>query len=319
MQIKLANPRGFCAGVDRAIEIVERAIELFGAPIYVRHEVVHNRHVVERLREMGAVFVEELDEVPDNATVIFSAHGVSKAVEDEAKRRRLNVFDATCPLVTKVHMEVRRYAREGRDVILIGHAGHPEVEGTLGRYDVSFGGQMRLVESVQDAEELTVEDPSRLAFVTQTTLSVDDTAEIVASLQRRFPDLKSPNKEDICYATQNRQDAVKDLLRDCDILIVVGSASSSNSNRLAELGARAGVAAYLVDGAVDLDRSWFADKQCVGVTAGASAPEVLVQEVITQLQAWGAEAPRELAGREEHVVFSLPRELRLAPRGGQSL
>lgn len=319
MQIKLANPRGFCAGVDRAIEIVERAIELFGAPIHVRHEVVHNRHVVERLREMGAVFVEELDEVPDNATVIFSAHGVSKAVEDEAKRRQLNVFDATCPLVTKVHMEVRRYAREGRDVILIGHAGHPEVEGTLGRYDVSFGGKMRLVESVQDAEELTVEDPSRLAFVTQTTLSVDDTAGIVASLQRRFPDLRSPNKEDICYATQNRQDAVKDLLRDCDILIVVGSASSSNSNRLAELGARAGVAAYLVDGAADLDRSWFADKQCVGVTAGASAPEVLVQEVITQLQAWGAEAPRELAGREEHVVFSLPRELRLAPRGGHSL
>lgn len=319
MQIKLANPRGFCAGVDRAIEIVERAIELFGAPIHVRHEVVHNRHVVERLREMGAVFVEELDEVPDNATVIFSAHGVSKAVEDEAKRRQLNVFDATCPLVTKVHMEVRRYAREGRDVILIGHAGHPEVEGTLGRYDGSFGGKMRLVESVQDAEELTVEDPSRLAFVTQTTLSVDDTAEIVASLQRRFPDLRSPNKEDICYATQNRQDAVKDLLRDCDILIVVGSASSSNSNRLAELGARAGVAAYLVDGAADLDRSWFADKQCVGVTAGASAPEVLVQEVITQLQAWGAEAPRELAGREEHVVFSLPRELRLAPRGGHSL
>ena len=319
MQIKLANPRGFCAGVDRAIEIVERAIELFGAPIHVRHEVVHNRHVVDRLREMGAVFVEELDEVPDNATVIFSAHGVSKAVEDEAKRRQLNVFDATCPLVTKVHMEVRRYAREGRDVILIGHAGHPEVEGTLGRYDGSFGGKMRLVESVQDAEELAVEDPSRLAFVTQTTLSVDDTAEIVASLQRRFPDLRSPNKEDICYATQNRQDAVKDLLRDCDILIVVGSASSSNSNRLAELGARAGVAAYLVDGAADLDRSWFADKQCVGVTAGASAPEVLVQEVITQLQAWGAEAPRELAGREEHVVFSLPRELRLAPRGGHSL
>jgi 4-hydroxy-3-methylbut-2-enyl diphosphate reductase len=319
MQIKLANPRGFCAGVDRAIEIVERAIELFGAPIHVRHEVVHNRHVVERLREMGAIFVQELDEVPDDATVIFSAHGVSKAVEDEAKRRHLNVFDATCPLVTKVHMEVRRYAREGRDVILIGHAGHPEVEGTLGRFDVSFGGQMRLVESVEDAAELAVSDPSRLAFVTQTTLSVDDTAEIVATLQQRFPALESPRKEDICYATQNRQDAVKDLLSDCDILIVVGSATSSNSNRLAELGARAGVACHLVDGAADLDRAWFAGKQCVGLTAGASAPEVLVQEVIAQLREWGAQAPAELAGREEHVVFSLPRELRLAPRGGQSL
>ena len=319
MQIKLANPRGFCAGVDRAIEIVERAIELFGAPIHVRHEVVHNRHVVERLREMGAIFVQELDEVPDDATVIFSAHGVSKAVEDEAKRRRLNVFDATCPLVTKVHMEVRRYAREGRDVILIGHAGHPEVEGTLGRFDASFGGQMRLVESVEDAAELAVSDPSRLAFVTQTTLSVDDTAEIVATLQQRFPALESPRKEDICYATQNRQDAVKDLLRDCDILIVVGSATSSNSNRLAELGARAGVSSHLVDGAADLDRAWFAGKQCVGLTAGASAPEVLVQEVIAQLREWGAQAPAELAGREEHVVFSLPRELRLAPRGSQSL
>lgn len=319
MQIKLANPRGFCAGVDRAIEIVERAIELFGTPIHVRHEVVHNRHVVERLREMGAIFVQELDEVPDDATVIFSAHGVSKAVEDEAKRRRLNVFDATCPLVTKVHMEVRRYAREGRDVILIGHAGHPEVEGTLGRFDATFGGQMRLVESVEDAAQLAVSDPSRLAFVTQTTLSVDDTAEIVTTLQQRFPALESPRKEDICYATQNRQDAVKDLLRDCDILIVVGSATSSNSNRLAELGARAGVASHLVDGAADLDRAWFAGKHCVGLTAGASAPEVLVQEVIAQLREWGAEAPAELAGREEHVMFSLPRELRLAPRGGQSL
>lgn len=319
MQIKLANPRGFCAGVDRAIEIVERAIELFGAPIYVRHEVVHNRHVVERLRDMGAVFVDELEDVPDDATVIFSAHGVSKAVEDEAKARGLNVFDATCPLVTKVHMEVRRYAREGRDVILIGHAGHPEVEGTLGRFDASFGGQMRLVESVADAESLQVGDPARLSFVTQTTLSVDDTAEIVSTLQNRFPQLQSPRKEDICYATQNRQDAVKDLLRECDILIVVGSATSSNSNRLAELGQRAGVSSYLVDGAADLDRSWFEGKRCVGLTAGASAPEVLVQEVISQLREWGAELPSELAGRTEQVVFSLPRELRLAPRGGDAI
>lgn len=319
MQIKLANPRGFCAGVDRAIEIVERAIELFGAPIHVRHEVVHNRYVVDRLREMGAIFVEELHEVPDGATVIFSAHGVSKAVEDEAKRRTLNVFDATCPLVTKVHMEVRRYAREGRDVILIGHAGHPEVEGTLGRFDESFGGQMRLVESVADAERLSVRDPARLSFVTQTTLSVDDTAEIVATLQRRFPELKSPRKEDICYATQNRQDAVKDLLRDCDILIVVGSITSSNSNRLAELGQRAGVSSYLVDGAADLNQSWFEGKACVGLTAGASAPEVLVQEVITQLRAWGAEMPAELAGRTEQVVFSLPRELRVAADPGESV
>ncbi|MBU6376959.1 MAG: 4-hydroxy-3-methylbut-2-enyl diphosphate reductase [Gammaproteobacteria bacterium] len=316
MKILLANPRGFCAGVDRAIEIVERAIALFGAPIHVRHEVVHNRHVVERLRALGAVFVEELDQVPDGATVIFSAHGVSKAVEDEAKRRGLNVFDATCPLVTKVHMEVRRYAREAREVILIGHHGHPEVEGTLGRFDTSFGGRIHLVESVADAEALSVTDPVRLAFVTQTTLSVDDTAEIVAALRRRFPELASPRKEDICYATQNRQDAVKDLLRDCDVLVVVGSASSSNSNRLVELGQRTGVPSYLVDGAADLRRDWFEGRRCVGLSAGASAPEVLVREVIGRLTEWGAEAPAELAGREEHVVFGLPRELRLPAAGG---
>jgi 4-hydroxy-3-methylbut-2-enyl diphosphate reductase len=310
MKIVLANPRGFCAGVDRAIDIVERAITLFGAPIHVRHEVVHNRHVVERLRDMGAVFVEELDEVPDGATVIFSAHGVSKVVEDEAKRRGLTVFDATCPLVTKVHMEVRRYAREGRDVILIGHHGHPEVEGTLGRFDASAGGQIRLVESVADAETLPVVDPQKLAFVTQTTLSVDDTAEIVAALKRRFPDLVSPRKEDICYATQNRQDAVKDLLRDCDVLVVVGSKTSSNSNRLVELGHRAGVGAYLVDGAADLRPEWFQGKQSVGVSAGASAPEVLVQEVIGRLREWGGELPEERAGRIEQVIFGLPRELR---------
>ena len=313
MKLRLANPRGFCAGVDRAIDIVERAITLFGAPIFVRHEVVHNRHVVERLRSMGAVFVQELHEVPDGATVIFSAHGVSKAVEDEAKRRGLAVFDATCPLVTKVHMEVRRYGREGRDVILIGHDGHPEVEGTLGRFDPAHGGQIRLVESMADAEALQVPDPSRLAFVTQTTLSVDDTAEIVATLQRRFPGLATPRKEDICYATQNRQDAVKELLREADLLLVVGSVTSSNSNRLVELGVRAGVPAYLIDGAADLRREWLEGRHCIGLTAGASAPEVLVQEVVEQLGEWGVERPRELDGQREHVVFALPRELRLKP------
>lgn len=315
MKIRLANPRGFCAGVDRAIDIVERAIMLFGAPIYVRHEVVHNRHVVEGLREQGARFVDELHEVPDGATVIFSAHGVSKAVEEEARRRGLTVFDATCPLVTKVHMEVRRFAREAREVILIGHDGHPEVEGTLGRFDSSFGGRIHLVESVADAERVTIQHPEKLAFVTQTTLSVDDTAEIVETLRRRFPTLASPRKEDICYATQNRQDAVKDLLRECDVLIVVGSITSSNSNRLVELGTRAGVSAYLVDGAADLDRAWFEGRRCVGLTAGASAPELLVREVIDRLREWGAEPPQELAGRAEQVVFSLPRELRVvAPR-----
>ena len=313
MKLRLANPRGFCAGVDRAIDIVERAITLFGAPIFVRHEVVHNRHVVDRLRDMGAVFVQELHEVPDGATVIFSAHGVSKAVEDEAKRRGLAVFDATCPLVTKVHMEVRRYGREGRDVILIGHDGHPEVEGTLGRFDPAQGGQIRLVESMADAEALQVSDPSRLAFVTQTTLSVDDTAEIVATLQRRFPGLTTPRKEDICYATQNRQDAVKELLREADLLLVVGSVTSSNSNRLVELGVRAGVPAYLIDGAADLRREWLDGRHCIGLTAGASAPEVLVQEVVEKLGEWGVERPRELDGQREHVVFALPRELRFKP------
>jgi 4-hydroxy-3-methylbut-2-enyl diphosphate reductase len=313
VKLRLANPRGFCAGVDRAIDIVERAITLFGAPIFVRHEVVHNRHVVDRLRDMGAVFVQELHEVPDGATVIFSAHGVSKAVEDEAKRRGLAVFDATCPLVTKVHMEVRRYGREGRDVILIGHDGHPEVEGTLGRFDPAQGGQIRLVESMADAEALQVSDPSRLAFVTQTTLSVDDTAEIVATLQRRFPGLATPRKEDICYATQNRQDAVKELLREADLLLVVGSVTSSNSNRLVELGVRAGVPAYLIDGAADLRREWLDGRHCIGLTAGASAPEVLVQEVVEKLGEWGVERPRELDGQREHVVFALPRELRFKP------
>ena len=310
MQVLLANPRGFCAGVDRAIDIVERAIDLFGAPIYVRHEVVHNRHVVDRLRERGAVFVEELREVPAGATVIFSAHGVSHVVENEARERGLKVFDATCPLVTKVHMEVQRYAREGREVILIGHAGHPEVEGTMGRFDTSFGGRMTLVGSAEEAERLEVRDPANLAFVTQTTLSVDDTAEIVATLRRRFPRLATPRKEDICYATQNRQDAVKKLLTECDILIVVGSRASSNSNRLRELAERSGVPGYLVDGPQDLRREWFEGKRSVGLTAGASAPEVLVRGVLERLRSWGAEVPREVAGREEKVTFGLPRDLR---------
>ena len=310
MDVFLANPRGFCAGVDRAIDIVERAIELFGAPIYVRHEIVHNRHVVDRLRALGAIFVEELSEVPANGTVIFSAHGVSSALENEAKTRGLTVFDATCPLVTKVHMEVQRYARDGRDVILIGHAGHPEVEGTMGRFDTSFGGKMHLIESVADVDALTVHDPQRLAFVTQTTLSVDDTAEIVAALRNRFPSLATPRKEDICYATQNRQDAVKTLLEKCDVLLVVGSRTSSNSNRLREMADRAQVPGYLVDGPEDLKREWFEGKQAVGVTAGASAPELLVQQVVERLRSWGGRVPNEVVGREERVYFALPRELR---------
>jgi len=310
MQVLLANPRGFCAGVDRAIDIVERALELFGAPIYVRHEVVHNYHVVERLRARGAVFVEELAEVPGGSTVIFSAHGVSRAVEQEARARQLTVFDATCPLVTKVHMEVQRYARDGRDVLLIGHAGHPEVEGTMGRFDSSSGGHMHLVQNVGDVARLQVRDPQRLAFVTQTTLSVDDTAEIVGALRARFPQLATPRREDICYATQNRQDAVKKLLEQCDVLLVVGSNTSSNSNRLRELADRAGVPGYLIDGPQDLRPEWFAGKAAVGLTAGASAPELLVQQVLEQLKAWGAQAPSEVSGREERVYFALPRGLR---------
>ncbi len=310
MKVLLANPRGFCAGVDRAIEIVERAIELFGPPIYVRHEVVHNRHVVERLRALGAVFVDELDQVPSGSTVIFSAHGVSSAVEDEAKTRGLTVFDATCPLVTKVHMEVQRYAREGRDVVLIGHAGHPEVEGTMGRFDASSGGAIHLIESIGDVQAVQVRNPASLAFVTQTTLSVDDTAGIVAALRVRFPALATPRKEDICYATQNRQDAVKKLLEQCDVLLVVGSRTSSNSNRLRELADRAGIAGYLVDGPDDLQRDWFNGKEAVGVTAGASAPELLVQQVVDRLRSWGGQAPNEAIGREERVFFTLPRELR---------
>ena len=310
MKVLLANPRGFCAGVDRAIDIVERALELFGPPIYVRHEVVHNRYVVDRLRGLGAVFVEELDQVPEGGTVIFSAHGVSSAVVAEAERRGLRVFDATCPLVTKVHMEVHRYAREARDVILIGHAGHPEVEGTMGRFDATFGGRIHLVESVADIAKLDVHDPARLAFVTQTTLSVDDTAEIVNALRQRFPALATPRKEDICYATQNRQDSVKKLLEQCDVLLVVGSRTSSNSNRLRELADRASIPGYLIDGPDDLRPEWFKDKKAVGVTAGASAPELLVQQVVERLRSWGGEAPNEVIGREEKVFFTLPRDLR---------
>ena len=317
MQVLLANPRGFCAGVDRAIDIVERALELFGAPVYVRHEVVHNRYVVDRLRGLGAIFVEELCDVPHGATVISSAHGVSHAVENEARARGLTVFNATCPLVTKVHMEVQRYAREGRDVILIGHAGHPEVEGTMGRFDTSAGGRMHLVQNLADVAALTVRDPLNLAFVTQTTLSVDDTAEIVAALRARFTQLSAPRREDICYATQNRQDAVKKLLEQCDVLLVVGSRASSNSNRLRELAERGGIPGYLIDGPADLRREWLDGKRVVGVTAGASAPEVLVQQVLEQLARWGAESPQEIRGREEQVIFALPRELRRAsePKG----
>jgi 4-hydroxy-3-methylbut-2-enyl diphosphate reductase len=310
MQILLANPRGFCAGVDRAIDIVERAIDLFGAPIYVRHEVVHNRYVVERLRQLGAVFVEDLKEIPADSTVIFSAHGVPRAVQDEARERGLKVFDATCPLVTKVHMEVVRYAREGREVILIGHEGHPEVEGTMGQFDASFGGRILLVETPEDVAELEIRAPERLAFVTQTTLSVDDTQRVVETLRRRFPQLASPRKEDICYATQNRQDAVKQLVQRCDLILVVGSPTSSNSNRLREIAEKAGIPGYLVDGPEDLHREWFDGRQVVGVTAGASAPEILVERVVERIREWGGEAPVNLQGQTESVVFSLPRDLR---------
>jgi len=310
MEILLANPRGFCAGVDRAIDIVERAIKLLGPPIYVRHEVVHNRFVVDRLRNLGAVFVEELEDVPDDSTVIFSAHGVSRAVQEEAKRRRLQVFDATCPLVTKVHVEVTRYAREGREVVLIGHAGHPEVEGTMGQYDTSHGGRIYLVETPDDVDRLQVRHPERLAFVTQTTLSVDDTAVVIDALQKRFPSLTGPRKEDICYATQNRQDAVKSLVKRCDIVLVVGSPTSSNSNRLREIAEKAGIPGYLIDGPEDMREEWFEGKACVGITAGASAPEVLVKRVVSKLEDWGGQIAEEVAGRTENVVFSLPKILR---------
>ncbi|KJV30308.1 4-hydroxy-3-methylbut-2-enyl diphosphate reductase [Luteibacter yeojuensis] len=312
MDIVLANPRGFCAGVDRAIAIVERALESYGAPIYVRHEVVHNRYVVERLRADGAVFVEELDEVPDNATVIFSAHGVPKAVREEADRRGLRVFDATCPLVTKVHMEVARLGRAGHDVVLIGHAGHPEVEGTMGQWNPANTGSIYLVESVEDVEALVPGQPGMLAFVTQTTLSVDDTIAIINALRAKFTAIQGPRKDDICYATQNRQDAVRRLADAVDLVLVVGSVNSSNSNRLRELAEKQGVPSYLIDGAEHIEKAWLDGKARIGVTAGASAPEKLVKEVIARLQSWGAQTVRELDGEAEGITFALPKELRLA-------
>ena len=311
MQIHLANPRGFCAGVDRAIGIVERALELFGAPVYVRHEVVHNKYVVDGLRDKGAIFVDELHEVPDDATVIFSAHGVAKAVREEAARRKLRVFDAICPLVTKVHMEVGRYQEEGRECILIGHAGHPEVEGTLGQYRRLEDGRggMYLVESVDDVTALTVKDPSFLAFVTQTTLSMDDTAVVIDALRERFPKIVGPKKEDICYATQNRQDAVKNLLPQCDLILVVGSQTSSNSTRLKEIAEKQGIPAFLIDSAQEIKDEWLVGKTSVGVTAGASAPEILVERVVKKLTESGGLEVLEVPGIREQVVFSLPREL----------
>ena len=312
MQILLANPRGFCAGVDRAIEIVERALEVLGAPIYVRHEVVHNRFVVENLKAKGAVFVEEVDEIPEGATCIFSAHGVSQKVREDAKSRGLTVFDATCPLVTKVHIEVKRYSREGREVVLIGHAGHPEVEGTMGQFDESQGGRIYLVETPDDVATLPVVNPSHMAYVTQTTLSVDDTARVIDALRSRFPEIHGPRKDDICYATQNRQDSVKELAAQCDVVLVVGSKNSSNSNRLRELSELQGVTAYLIDGAQDIQPEWVVGTATVGVTAGASAPEILVQQVIQRLRDLGGRESVELPGRQEHIVFSLPVALRRA-------
>ena len=309
MEIVLANPRGFCAGVDRAIDIVERAIELFGKPIYVRHEVVHNRVVVEDLKNKGAIFVEELDQIPDDNYVIFSAHGVSLAVQEEAKRRGLKVFDATCPLVTKVHMEVSRYSRKGIETILIGHRGHPEVEGTMGQYDRSNNGDIYLVETPEDIPQLPVKDPSNLRYVTQTTLSKDDTSIIIDALYDFFPQIQGPKKEDICYATQNRQDAVKKLTEQCDLILVVGSKNSSNSNRLREIAETRNIDGYLIDSAEDIDPLWLQDKRHIGITAGASAPEFLVQEVVTYLRDNGA-AKVESIGFSEDVVFSLPKALR---------
>ena len=311
MQVVLANPRGFCAGVDRAIEIVDRALENLGAPIYVRHEVVHNRYVVESLRKKGAVFVDELAEVPDGATVIFSAHGVSQAVRDEGLRRGLKVFDATCPLVTKVHIEVTRHCKAGRDLVMIGHHGHPEVEGTLGQWTRGSPNSIYLVENVDDVARLAVSNPNSIAYVTQTTLSVDDTREVIAALVVRFPDIQGPRHDDICYATQNRQDAVRDLAAETDVVLVVGSINSSNSNRLRELAEKQGTPAYLIDGADDIDSAWLTGRARIGVTAGASAPESLVEGVVARLRLEGVTAVREASGRIENVVFALPKELRI--------
>lgn len=310
-EIELATPRGFCAGVDRAIEIVKRALDMFAHPIFVRHEVVHNRYVVENLRSSGAVFVDELHEVPDNSIVIFSAHGVSKEVEDEAKSRGLTIFDATCPLVTKVHMQVFRYSQKGIDCILIGHKGHPEVEGTMGRYDESFGGKIYLIETAQDLDLIRVQNPDNLGFVTQTTLSIDDTSEVVDALLQRFPNIKMSNKKDICYATENRQVAARSLAQSSDLVLVVGSPNSSNSNRLREQAQRAGSQAYLIDTVADLKQEWLSNVKKVGLTAGASAPEILVNQVIEQLVAWGGIKPVDTGATNESISFTLPKELRI--------
>jgi len=315
--IRLANPRGFCAGVDRAIDIVNRALDIFGAPIYVRHEVVHNKFVVDSLRKRGAIFVDELSDIPvldalgRSSIVIFSAHGVSQAVKEEAKEKGFKVFDATCPLVTKVHLEVTKFSRAGRECILIGHQFHPEVEGTMGQYDDSAGGKIYLVESVDDVETLEVINPAKLSYVTQTTLSMDDTSKIIDALRKRFPSIKGPRKKDICYATQNRQDAVKQLALECDLLLVVGSPNSSNSNRLKELAERLGCESYLIDSVDNIDPGWFENKSRFGVTAGASAPEVLVQQVVERLRQICHQDPEELDGVEENIVFSMPRDLRI--------
>jgi 4-hydroxy-3-methylbut-2-en-1-yl diphosphate reductase len=310
MQIKLANPRGFCAGVDRAIDIVNRALDVFGAPIYVRHEVVHNKFVVEQLKNRGAIFVDELVDVPDDVIVIFSAHGVSQAVRQEASQRGLRVFDATCPLVTKVHLEVAKYSEDGWECVLIGHAGHPEVEGTMGQYTNAHGGAIYLVENEADVAVLPIKNPAKLAYVTQTTLSMDDTARVIDCLRAHFPKIEGPRKDDICYATQNRQDAVKQLALETQVVLVVGSPNSSNSNRLRELAERCGAKAFLIDGPQDLQAQWFEQVNTIGITAGASAPEVLVQSVINGLKEYGALLPEELSGRVENVSFSLPKELR---------
>ncbi len=311
MQILMANPRGFCAGVDRAISIVERALEIYGAPIYVRHEVVHNRYVVDDLRQRGAIFIEEISEVPDGSILIFSAHGVSQAIRQEARSRDLTMlFDATCPLVTKVHMEVARASRKGKEAILIGHAGHPEVEGTMGQYNNPEGG-MYLVESPEDVWKLQVKDENNLSFMTQTTLSVDDTSDVIDALTRRFPNIVGPRKDDICYATTNRQEAARELAEKADIVLVVGSKNSSNSNRLAELASRMGKAAFLIDGAEDIQTEWLKGKSLIGLTAGASAPDILVRQVIDRLKELGADSVVELQGREENIVFEVPKELRV--------
>lgn len=308
-QVILANPRGFCAGVDRAIDIVERALEIFGAPIYVKHEVVHNKFVVDELRNKGAIFVEELDEIPDDSTVIFSAHGVSQAVRKEANDRQLKVFDATCPLVTKVHMEVTRFSKLGHECILIGHVGHPEVEGTMGQFDKSQGGQMYLVEDVEDVNDLEIENPDHLSYVTQTTLSMDDTANVIDALRQRFPNIHGPKKNDICYATQNRQDAVKNLAAEADLVLVVGSPNSSNSNRLREVAERIGTEAHLIDNETEINQDWLIGKEKIGLTAGASAPAELVENVIARLREWGVSAVTNQDGKEENIVFSLPKDL----------